>query len=149
MNQSDLRLRIAKDAALYITVIAVGVSGFLFGSSNKVSELNTTTPTTEGENSETNNNGFVSIDSLQPTAEAGMASSAATVTKTAPVTKVVNINTANESQLTTLTGIGPVKARAILDYRLQIGAFSSLEQLMDVSGIGPATFEKIKNDITL
>lgn len=57
---------------------------------------------------------------------------------------IVNINTANQEQLETLPGIGPTKAKAILDYRALIGTFTSVEQLDNVSGIGPATLESIR-----
>ena len=62
---------------------------------------------------------------------------------------VVNINTASEDKLTTLSGIGPSRAKAIIAYREEHGGFKSKEELMNVSGIGQASFDKIKNDITL
>ncbi|MDR2647839.1 MAG: helix-hairpin-helix domain-containing protein [Oscillospiraceae bacterium] len=61
----------------------------------------------------------------------------------------VNLNTATLEQLETLPGIGPVKAEAILAYRAQRGAFSSVEQLLDINGIGEKTLEKLKPLITL
>ena len=61
----------------------------------------------------------------------------------------VNINTASLEELYTLPGIGAVKAQAIIDYREENGPFASLEEMMNVSGIGSATFEKIKNSITI
>ena len=61
----------------------------------------------------------------------------------------VNINQAGVEELMRLTGIGPSKAQSIVDYREQYGAFSQLEDVMNVSGIGEATFAKIKNDIIL
>lgn len=61
----------------------------------------------------------------------------------------VNINTANESELATISGFGPAKAKAIIDYRNKNGKFSKLEDLMNVSGIGEKTFEKIKDSITV
>jgi competence protein ComEA len=56
----------------------------------------------------------------------------------------VNVNTATSSELQTLPGIGPAKATAILDYRTQNGAFTSVEQLDHVPGIGPATLANIR-----
>jgi competence ComEA-like helix-hairpin-helix protein len=53
----------------------------------------------------------------------------------------ININTASLSDLDKLSGIGPVYAQAIADARL----FSSIDKLVDVKGIGPATLEKIKS----
>lgn len=53
----------------------------------------------------------------------------------------VDINTASLQQLDTLTGIGPVKAQAIIDAR----PFSSVDDLSRVKGIGPKTLQKIKD----
>jgi competence protein ComEA len=61
----------------------------------------------------------------------------------------ININTADQATLTTLTGIGDVKAQAIVDYRTEHGPFSSVEDIQNVSGIGPATFNNIKDHITV
>jgi competence protein ComEA len=55
----------------------------------------------------------------------------------------VNVNTASESDLTGLPGIGPAKAAAIVQYRSQNGPFKSLADLDAVSGIGPATLANI------
>lgn len=60
----------------------------------------------------------------------------------------ININTADINQLSSLTGIGASTAQSIIDYRTQNGLFSTIEEIMNVSGIGEATFAKIKNDIT-
>ena len=60
----------------------------------------------------------------------------------------VNINTANAEQIAeALTGIGMVKAQAIIDYRNSNGLFSSADQVIMVRGIGDVTFEKNKVDI--
>ena len=61
----------------------------------------------------------------------------------------ININTASKETLMQLPGIGEVKAQAIIDFRNQNGPFTSLEQIQEVSGIGPATFEKLKDLITI
>ncbi len=65
------------------------------------------------------------------------------------VSGLVNINTASAEELDSLPGIGPVLAERILAYREQIGTFTSLEQLKEVSGIGDKTFEDFKDSITL
>lgn len=63
--------------------------------------------------------------------------------------RFVNINIADESELMTIPGIGPAKATAIISYREEHGLFSAPESLMDVSGIGKKTFEKIAQFITI
>lgn len=61
----------------------------------------------------------------------------------------VNINTASEEELTGLSGIGQKKARAIVEYRNQNGAFSSIDEIKNVNGIGNALYEKIKDSICI
>ncbi|WP_323905080.1 ComEA family DNA-binding protein [Aeromonas hydrophila] len=65
---------------------------------------------------------------------------ATTVTATKESGKV-NLNTASINELTALKGIGEKKAQAIVDYREKQGKFTTVDQLADVSGIGPATLE--------
>jgi competence protein ComEA len=62
---------------------------------------------------------------------------------------VVNINSASEKQLAELDGIGPVKAKAIVDYRKKNGPFKSTEDIKKVDGVGDATYGKIKGDLVL
>ena len=60
----------------------------------------------------------------------------------------VNINTASAEEIRkTLIGIGAKKAEAIVQYREKHGAFTAAEQLMEIQGIGKATFEKNKERI--
>jgi competence protein ComEA len=61
----------------------------------------------------------------------------------------VNINTATAEELSTLPGIGPTKAQSIIDYRTTNGPFQSIEDIKKVRGIGDATFEKLKDKITV
>jgi competence protein ComEA len=61
----------------------------------------------------------------------------------------VNINTATVSELDALPGIGLTTAQAIVDYRLQHGSFQIIQDIKNVPGIGPATFERIKDYITV
>jgi competence protein ComEA len=61
-----------------------------------------------------------------------------------PSDGLVNINTATLDEFDQLPGIGPVIAQRIIDYRAANGSFSTIEEIMNVPGIGTATFEKIK-----
>jgi len=72
-------------------------------------------------------------------------------TGTAPGTTgaLININTADEATLETLNGVGPVLAASILQYRTEHGPFASVDQLDEVSGIGPATLEDLRSQVTV
>jgi len=61
----------------------------------------------------------------------------------------ININTASSEALQTLTGIGPAKAQAIIDYRNANGPFRSVEELTEVKGFGEKTLDKIRDEITV
>ena len=61
----------------------------------------------------------------------------------------ININTASLEQLMTLSGIGEAKAKAIIEYRESNGGFKSIEDIKNVSWIGDALFEKIKDFISV
>ena len=61
----------------------------------------------------------------------------------------ININTADTSKLMTLPGIGETKANAIVNYRIKHGKFNDVKDIMNVSGIGNATFNNIKDFITV
>lgn len=62
---------------------------------------------------------------------------------------LVNVNTATAPELETLPGIGEVIAQAIVDHRTENGPFTSVDQLLDVSGIGDATLEDIRELVTV
>ena len=59
----------------------------------------------------------------------------------------VNINTATQTELETLTGIGPSLAEKIIQYRKKNGSFKKVEELKNVSGIGDNKFESIKDEV--
>lgn len=61
----------------------------------------------------------------------------------------INLNTASEMELQTLTGIGPSKAATIIRYRTENGPFKSIEELKNISGIGVKTYEKLKEEIAI
>ena len=64
-------------------------------------------------------------------------------------TSQVNINSANKEQLQRLEGIGPAMAQKILDYREEVGYFGAIEDIKNVSGIGEAKYNSIKDNITI
>ena len=70
---------------------------------------------------------------------------AAGTTTVAPV----DLNSAEAAQLETLPGVGPSTAAAILEHRRQIGRFSSVEQLLDVRGIGDAKLDALRDLIVI
>ena len=61
----------------------------------------------------------------------------------------VNLHSAKESELTTVNGLGPSKAKAIIEYRESKGSFNSVDQLKNVKGIGEKSFEKLKDYFTV
>ncbi|MCJ7522237.1 MAG: ComEA family DNA-binding protein, partial [Dehalococcoidia bacterium] len=65
------------------------------------------------------------------------------------VPQKVNLNTAETLLLEALPGIGEVLAQRIIDYRSENGPFQQIDDLTKVEGIGPATFENLKDKITV
>ena len=62
---------------------------------------------------------------------------------------LVNVNTGTAADLETLPGIGEVIAQAIIDHRTENGPFASVDELLDVTGIGDATLEDIRDLVTV
>ena len=71
------------------------------------------------------------------------------VTEAPSSSELININTASQTELETLPGIGPTTAQKIIQYREANGPFVNIEDIINVSGIGPGTFERIKDLITV
>lgn len=84
------------------------------------------------------------------TAQTGTAAdNTADGTETTQAGQRINLNTADVSQLSTLTGVGESKAMAIIAYREENGPFTSIEDIMNVPGIKEGTYEKIKDKIAI
>ena len=66
-----------------------------------------------------------------------------------PAAALVNLNTADESQLDTLPEVGPVTAGAIVAWRTEHGGFTAVEELLEVDGIGDATLAQIAPYVTV
>lgn len=61
----------------------------------------------------------------------------------------INVNKASSAQLQTLNGIGPTKAQEIINYRKSHGGFKTVEELVNVKGIGPKTLMKMKAQVAI
>lgn len=71
------------------------------------------------------------------------------ITNDAQTNTKININIATAEEFTKLSGIGLAKAESIINYRTKNGNFKTIEDIKNVSGLGDALFEKIKDDITV
>jgi competence protein ComEA len=95
-------------------------------------QINLAAPVTDGERVYVPHHG----EAVMAVAASGAASAASD--------GVVNLNTADAAALETLPGVGPTTAQAILDYRSEHGRFRSVDDLLNVRGIGPAKLSQIK-----
>jgi len=66
-----------------------------------------------------------------------------------PVFAAVNINTATQSELESVKGLGPAKAQAIIQHREANGNFKSLDELDNVKGFGKASIDKMKGELSV
>ena len=71
------------------------------------------------------------------------------IASTNPDSDIVNINTADETELQKLYRVGPAIAKRIVEFRNQNGKFQTVEDIKKVRGIGEKTFEKMKDKITV
>ena len=88
-----------------------------------------------------NSSSIITNDSNNPTND--------NISESNETNSLININTATKDELMSINGIGESKALCIISYRNEVGSFKSIEEVMNVSGIGNALFEKIKNLITV
>ncbi len=66
-----------------------------------------------------------------------------------PVYAAVNLNTATQSELESVKGLGPAKAKAIITYRDENGNFKSVDDLDKVKGFGKASVDKLRDELTV
>lgn len=92
----------------------------------------------------------------QPTSSSGSSTVSENLTETKSssastqtVSSKININTASAAELDKLPGIGPTYAQRIIEYRESKGGFKSISEIQNVKGIGPKTFEKLKDMIEI
>jgi len=84
-----------------------------------------------------------------PAGVAAPAASAPVITPSGLPGQLVNLNTADQVELETLPGVGPVTALAILTWRTENGAFTAVDELLEVSGIGDATLAEMAPFVTI
>ncbi|MDT4934740.1 MAG: competence protein ComEA, partial [Pseudonocardiales bacterium] len=112
----------------------------------QLSTLNLAAKLTDGQQIAVGLPGTASAGGAPPgVAGGGFGSAGAPVAPSGPV----NLNTASLEQLDALPGVGPVLAQHILDWRAAHGQFSSVDQLKDVSGIGPAKFAALRGLVSV
>ena len=136
--------RLRKWAILALVVLALVFSvGFLLGRASvpypigaavsHVPETNTKNEKQDAEENEAADSTAAETDGADQAAPQG----------------IVNINTADADALQTLPGVGEVLAGRIIEYRELSGGFVTVEQLMEVSGIGQQKFDALRDDITV
>lgn len=91
----------------------------------------------------------VSSGGKDPQPTSGPDTQSSPIEPDAPSGRIININTAKTTELELLPGIGPSFAKRIVEYRETNGNFNAIEDITGVKGIGPATFEKLKDHITV
>jgi comEA protein len=122
----------------------------LEGQKNRTQEVTTKeTPNTQDSNIQTEDQGQVAGTSSQNTSQSVEKPHLASPSEGEEPSGKININTASETELDSLTGIGPTYAKRIIEYRNTNGGFKSIDEVKNVKGIGDKTFLKFKDNITI
>lgn len=122
---------------------AVQAAGGLLAEADKAS-INLAAPLEDGQRLD-----IPYLSGMEPTPPPFNSFSSGGDTRVGSTGQLIDINTATAEELATLPLIGEQLAQAIIDYRNEFGPFFAIEDIMFVDGIGPETFEAIKNLITV
>jgi len=146
MKRDEHKRQLGRAEKIVLAVMAVAVLftlGFFAGRSSRSGGAVTvqTQKSPEASASQTQDTG--------QTAESPSASETTADESPASSDALININTATAAELETLPGIGAVMAGRIIDFRETYGDFKLTDEITDVNGIGDATFENIKDLITV
>lgn len=138
------------------TILLIGIALIIIGIIIALTQPRTVTTTevTYSSASSTASSSSDSSSSDSDSSSGSSSSSSGTTTASSSETTtdenyVINLNTCTADDLTVLDGIGDAKASAIIAYRETLGGYTSVEQIKNISGIGDATYENIKDHLTV
>lgn len=147
MDEQVSHERILISIAIIICAFVIGYNAFFIPDINEPTIIYIDEDS-QNTSSEMSDKDIEAAEEYEPSSPSANSSSVNnTVASSEPARGLVNINTASTQELESLSGIGNVYANRIIDYRNTNGNFNSIDEIMNVKGIGEKTFEKIKNNI--